>query len=98
MPADPVTVLGRLLADPSLCAELRRDPAALARRLDVDAEALRGLDLEGMEAQAETLLDKRFHEVGKLLPRTLAALGEAARPLFREHAGRTWPSGHRRHA
>jgi hypothetical protein len=98
MPADAVTVLGRLLADAALRAELRRDPDALARMLGADPAELRGLDPAGLEAQAETLLVKRFHEVGKLLPLTMAGLGEGAKALFREHAGRGWPQGHRRHA
>jgi hypothetical protein len=98
MPADAVTVLGRLLADSALRAELRRDPEALARTLDADPAELRALDPAGLEAQAETLLEKRFHEAGKLLPATMAGLGELAKPLFREHAEGIWPQGHRRHA
>jgi len=98
MPADATTVLGRLLADPGLRAELRRDPDALAKTLDADPAELRGLDPAGLEAQAETLLEKRFHEAGKLLPATMAGLGDEATPLFRQHAERLWPQGHRRHA
>jgi hypothetical protein len=98
MPADATTVLARLLADAGLRAELRRDPDALARTLDADPELLRGLDPSGLEAQAETLLEKRFHEAGKLLPLTMAGLGDDAKPLFRQHADRLWPHGHRRHA
>jgi hypothetical protein len=98
MPADATSVLGRLLADPALRAELRRDPGALARTLDVDPAELEGLDPAGLDAQAETLLEKRFHEAGKLLPRTMAGLGAEAKPLFRSHAERSWPQGQRRHA
>jgi hypothetical protein len=98
MPADAVTVLGRLLADSGLRAELRRDPEALARTLEADPAELRALDPAGLEAQAATLIEKRFHEAGKLLPATMAGLGDEARPLFREHAERIWPQGHRRHA
>ena len=98
MPADATTVLARLLADAGLRAELRRDPDALARTLDADPELLRGLDPSGLEAQAETLLEQRFHEAGKLLPLTMAGLGDDAKPLFRQHADRLWPHGHRRHA
>ena len=97
-PADATTVLGRLLADAGLRAELRRDPDGLARSLDADPAELRGLDPEGLEAQAETLFEKRVHEAGKLLPVTMARLGEEATPLFRQHAERFWPQGHRRHA
>jgi hypothetical protein len=98
MPADLTTVLGRLLADPALRAQLRRDPDAVARALDADAGALRDLELAALEQQAETLIDKRFHEVAKLLPLTMARLGGEARAAFEEHAARHWPEGHRRHA
>jgi hypothetical protein len=98
MPADATTVLGRLLAEPGLRVELRRDPDALARTLDADPAELRGLDPAGLEAQAETLMEKRFHEAGKLLPATMAALGCEASSLFRRHAERHWPQDHRRHA
>ena len=94
MPADLTTVLGRLLSDPHLRAEWRRDPEAAARGLDVDPAAI---DVDGLEHQAETLVEKRFHEVAKLLPRTMAALGGDAARLFREHAARFWHEGHRRH-
>lgn len=98
MPADLTTVLGRMLADPALRAEWRRDPAAAARTLDADPAALAELDPDGLEHQAETLVEKRFHEVGKLLPRTVAMLGGAAGAVFRQHAASFWPEGHRRHA
>jgi hypothetical protein len=98
MPADFTTVLGRLLADPALRAELRRDPGAVARALDADAAALHEIEIDDLERQAETLLDKRFHEVAKLLPLTVAGLGAAAPEVFREHALGHWPEGHRRHA
>jgi hypothetical protein len=95
MPAELTTVLGRLLSDPALRAEFRRDPEATARTLDVD---LAGIDPEELEHQARTLVDKRFHEVAALLPRTMEALGPDGARLFREHAEGFWPGGHRRHA
>jgi hypothetical protein len=98
MTTDLTTVLGRLLSDPALRATLRRDPEAAARALDADPATLAAVDSDGLEQQAETLLEKRFHEVGKLLPRTVAALGPDAERRFREHAAGFWPEGHRRHA
>ncbi|MBI3858437.1 MAG: hypothetical protein HY293_22360 [Planctomycetes bacterium] len=98
MPADLTTVLGRLLSDPALRAELRRDAAAAARSLDADPAEISALDVDGLERQAEMLVEKRLHEVGKLLPLTLAALGGEAAARFREHAALCWPGGHRRHA
>jgi hypothetical protein len=98
MPADLTTVLGRLLADPGLRSEFRRDPAATARSLDADPAELSALDPEELEHQAQTLVDKRFYEVAGLLPRTMAALGRDAERFFRDHAAGFWPEGHRRHA
>jgi hypothetical protein len=98
MPADLTTVLGRLLSDPSLRAAWRRDPEATARRLDAEPETAAALDAVDLEHQAETLVEKRFHEVSRLLPRTLAILGGGAAAAFREHAAGFWPEGHRRHA
>ncbi len=95
MPADLTTVLGRLLSDPALRAEFRRDPDATALALDVE---LSGIDPEELDHQAATLVDKRFHEVSALLPRTISALGPDAARIFREHADGFWPVGHRRHA
>lgn len=95
MPADLTTVLGRLLADGALRSEFRRDPAATARSLDVD---LSGIDPEELERQAATLVDKRFREAARLLPRTIVMLGGDAERVFAAHAGLFWPQGHRRHA
>ena len=95
MPADLTTVLGRLLSDPALRAEFRRDPEATARLLDAD---LSGLDPAELEHQAETLVVKRFSEVSKILPCTIALLGGDAERVFRAHAALFWPEGHRRHA
>jgi len=95
MPSDVTTALGRLLTEPALRGQWRRDPAAVARALEADVASL---DPDELEHQAETLLEKRFHEAAKLLPRTMAALGGRAERLFRDHAARYWPEGHRRHA
>jgi len=98
MPSDLTTVLGRLLAEPELRAEWRRDPESTARTLDADPAVLASLDPVELEHQAETLVEKRFHEVTRLLPRTIAMLGVDAAAIFRDHAARFWPEGHRRHA
>lgn len=98
MPADAATVLGRLLADPVLRASLRRDPASVARTLEADPQLLADLDPKGLEEQAQGLVDKRFHEVAKLLPITITCLGASAAAVFAEHAAAFWPEGHRRHA
>lgn len=97
MPFDLTSGLGRLLADPGLRAELRNDPEAAARKLGAAQGDLAGLDLEGLEQQASTLVEKRFHEVAKLLPATFAGLHCAAKRHFGDYAPTYWPTGHRRH-
>lgn len=82
MPADRAAALARLLTEAPLRGLLRRDPGEAARRLDVERAWLDALDPEGLDAQAETLLDKRWGELARLLPRTLAGLGAEARGLF----------------
>lgn len=94
MPLELAEALGRLLADPALREEFRRDPAGTAARLDA---TLSGIDPAALEKQAESLVAKRLHEVAKLMPRTFERLGPAASGHFRGFAGTRWPRGHRRH-
>ena len=95
MPSEPAEVLALLLKDPGLRAELRRDPRRTLTSLGADPEL--DLNPEDLELQARTLVDKRFHEVAKLLPATLHTLGGEAGRIFGEHAAVYWPEGHRRH-
>jgi hypothetical protein len=97
MSADLTIALGKLLSDAALRERLRRDPEAASTLLDINVATLRELDLEGLEAQAQGLIDKRFHEVAKRLPRTLAGLGARTAGTFREYATGVWPEGHDRH-
>ncbi len=94
MSGDLTLALGRLLSDSSLRETLRRDPAEASRILDVD---LRGIDADGLDRQADALLEKRFYEVSKRLPRTFRLLKAGACRIFREYAVRSWPQGHERH-
>lgn len=100
-PIDWVTAQTRLLRDPQLRAQFRRDPAKLARDMSLaptDAALLAQLCPDQLDAQARALIDKRMHEAFQLLPRTVANLGSATRSLFISHALRFWPEGHQRHA
>lgn len=97
MSAELTTALGALLSNRSLRETLRRDPAEVARQLQVPESDLGALDPEALEIQAESLIEKRCHEVSKRLPRTMALLGDRAASLFRDHAEGFWPEGHRRH-
>lgn len=100
MATDLTAALARLLSDASLRRDFARDPVEVAHGLDV-AETHRvafcSLRAEQLEAQARVLLDKRFHAVADLLPRTMMRLGDDARALFDAHALSFWPTGHRRH-
>ena len=92
--------LGRLLSDRSLREIFRRDPQEAARRLDLDpqdGEALRSVDAAGLDAQAQTLLNKRCWEVSRLIPRTFKTLGNDARRRFLDFAESYWPVGHKKH-
>ncbi|MCC7479450.1 hypothetical protein IT575_13480 [bacterium] len=102
---DFTSLLGRLLSDAALRAELSADPQALSRRLRLSTETsalLAQLDPAQLEAQAALLLSKRLHEALKLLPQSFRRLeqelGRAAlSALFNAYAGQHWPGDHRRH-
>ncbi len=99
---DFTTALARLLTDRSLLESYRVDARETAERLSVrpsDVDAFLSLDAADLEAQAETLVRKRFHEVAGMIPETITGLGgrEEARHAFEEYAATRWPGGHRRH-
>ncbi len=97
---DLVTALGRLLTNPELRGVFNRDPAAVARRLVVaheHLEAFLAIDHNGLETQSRALVTKRYHEVARLLPVTIAWLGEDSSAHFFDYAAGRWPKGHRRH-
>lgn len=100
MECDFTTALGRLLTEPKLRAEFARNPVGTARALAVreqDIASLVALDGNGLETQAQTLLQKRLHEVRRLLPITFEQLGPDAPALFLSYAVGHWPEGHARH-
>src|SRR5262245_47434545 len=94
------TALGRLLRDPVLRLQFRGEPAAAVRALELresDRHRVLGVDADQLDRQAEELLRKRFHEVARLMPRTIERLGADAYDEFERYAIGYWPSGHRRH-
>ena len=100
MATDLTAALARLLSDDSLRRDFARDPASVARALDVaepHRAAFCSIRAEQLDTQAGVLLGKRFHEVAVLLPRTIQRIGNVARELFRTYAETFWPTGHRRH-
>src|SRR5690242_15626412 len=97
MPSDLTTVLGALLADRALRISLRRDPAGLARTLQIGEAELQGIDPDDLERQAEALVAKRLQEIHNLLPFTMNLLNPRGASLFKEYAPGVWPEGHLRH-
>jgi len=99
-PDEWVALQARLLGSTALRRLLREDPDAFARQLGIGNSTLRGLtaiDATALERQAQGLLEKRWHEIRKRIPRTAARLGSEGYDLFLVDAERTWPEGHRRH-
>ena len=97
---DLVSALGRLLTDRPLREEFAADPDSAADRLGVcgaERATFCALNPTELAAQADGLIAKRLHEVASLLPVTFRRLGADAPRLFRRHAERFWPTGHRRH-
>lgn len=97
---DLVTAIGRLLSARHLREAYVQDPYALADKLEVDNDHRADfvmLNIEQLEAQAKTLLSKRFHEVHKLLPKTTCLLVGHAQEYFFDYAEQSWPEGSNRH-
>jgi hypothetical protein len=97
---DLTTALGRLLSDVALRSAYLRDRAGTARTMEIrECDIAQFLSLSGdeLERQALALVQKRFHEVARLLPRTFNQLGKKAEHLFHEYSTAYWPRGHHRH-
>ncbi len=97
---DLTTALARLLSDASLREAYRQDRRGTAARLAVraaDRSGFLSLDPGLLDRQADTLLNKRLHEVRRLLPETFTRMGAEAPSLFRTYAQTRWPVGHMRH-
>src|SRR6185312_1367294 len=75
--AEVQAALARLYVEPELCERLRKDPHDLCREMGLDgsdAEQVRSLAVDQVEAFARSLRNKRLGEVRTLLPRTSRAL------------------------
>ena len=96
-----VALMSLLLSDRELRERFRSNRQALVVELTDDPEAaqfLNSIDASQLDAQAETLISKRQHEVAELLPETWRQLGNEAARLFRTYADKApWPAGHQRH-
>lgn len=95
------TLLARLLSDGELRRRFRDNREQVVNELtDCDSVAafLLAIDSEQLDAQAETLIAKRQHEVASTLPGSWHKLGKDACSLFRKYAAESaWPEGHLRH-
>ncbi|MDG2221771.1 MAG: hypothetical protein P8L85_10335 [Rubripirellula sp.] len=96
-----IEILGRLLQDRGLRERLAKDRAAVAKELGIAADQasfIDGLNVHQLEAQAESLIQKRQHEVSRVIPETWSRLGRQWQVQFRQYAAKAaWPQGHRRH-
>lgn len=94
------TALARLLTDPQLRQQFRHDRQLVVEQFgikDPDRAALIAMDIDDLDRQAVGLLNKRFYEIRRLIPRTIDRLGPDARATFDRYAVDHWPTGHRRH-
>ena len=90
----------RLLIDANLRCRFRSNPDSVAHELaigDSEKRLFVSLDPAELEAQAESLIRKRFHEVQQRLPKTCDGMGEHRLNVFRRYARQHWPTGHERH-
>ena len=94
------TALAHLLSEAALREAYRQDRWQAARRLSIrksDLGAFLAIDPVALEKQAQALLNKRFHEVSRLLPETFSRLGQETRGFFATYAKTLWPRGYTRH-
>ena len=100
-PPDEIHPLAKLLSERRLREEFRRDRLQVIDELNVSAaqaEQLMSISMEQLDAQAESLIAKRYNEVRELAPQTWMRLGEHAVKCFIQYAETSkWPSGHQRH-
>lgn len=94
-------ILGLLLQDSRLRKRLAKNRTAVMRELGAaqeQASFINGLNLQQLEAQAESLIRKRQYEASRVIPETWSRLGRHGQVHFRKYADQApWPQGHRRH-
>lgn len=92
--------IAQLLSSFELRERFSNSPEEVAAQLALapeDRKAFIELDPAQLERQANILLNKRWHEVRRLVPKTIESLDERAVDVFRFYATNDWPIGHRRH-
>jgi hypothetical protein len=98
--AETQKALARIYTDSDLRERFFADPQAVGRQLGLASdESARLAQIPPQQAAyfAASLLNKRIHEVAKLLPLSARLLGQQFRKLFREYAQTGVPSGTKKH-
>ncbi len=94
------TVLARLLSNARYREDFFAHRETEITKLEIspaEAEALRKLDAQAVEQQAEALILKRLRHVGEILPDTFQLQQQDGQALFTEFANQFWPTSHQRH-
>ena len=92
--------IASLLSSPELREQFEMSSEKVAQMLniaDADLDAFMSIDTLELQRRADALLNKRWHEIRRLVPLTIDGLGAVANEVFRSYATNDWPVGHRRH-
>lgn len=95
-----VNAIARLLSSHELRDQFEKSPESVAQQLNLaqqDWNAFVSLDPDQLRRQSNSLLNKRWHEIRRLVPQTISELGDQAVEVFQFYATNDWPVGHRRH-
>ena len=98
--AETQKALARIYTDSDLRERFFADPQAVGQQLGLasdEADSLARIPARQAAYFAASLLNKRIHEVAKLLPHSSRLLGQQFRKLFREYAQTHLPGGTKKH-
>lgn len=99
--AETQKALARIYTDSDLRERFFADPQTVGQQLGLasdESARLAQIPAEQAAYFAASLLNKRIHEVAKLLPLSARLLGQQFRKLFREYAQTNVPSGTKKHS
>jgi hypothetical protein len=98
--AETQNALARIYTDNALRERFFADPQTVGLELGLrsdEAEQLARISAQKAAHFAASLLNKRIHEVAKLLPLSSRLLGQQFRKLFRDYAATHLPVGAKKH-
>jgi len=98
---DFTTALARLLSNSTLRKRFFLNPDAIITEFSLsknDRDNLLSLSFNEIEIQATTLLNKRLHEVQKMIPATFAYDKLLLTGEFFNYAQNYWPTGYNKHS